>query len=138
MYANKVSKYSKHTEFCYADGYIHAREFHIERAHEPLRPIRYGTLGQEKVEMCDVSSAKDCYGVLNMSCKPVEYSSASCPLGEKSVVAIQLRAGDGAFVTLTRRLGDEPDNPESRKRLSQPLLLVNERFPTGKQLPYRD
>jgi hypothetical protein len=69
-----------------------------------------------------------------MSCKPVEISSR--PLGEKSVIAIQLHAGDGALATLTRRFGDDLNNPEShRNSLSQPLLLVNARFPTGRPLP---
>jgi hypothetical protein len=135
--ANTVSKYSNHTEFCYADGYIHAREFHIDRADQTVRPIRYGTLGQEKDDTCDVSTGKGCHGPLNMSCKPVEYPIGSLPLGEESVLGIQLRSGDGVLVTMTRRVSaTRPESVEERReRFKKPLLLLNKRYPSGKALP---
>ncbi|HSD70454.1 MAG TPA: hypothetical protein VLB07_12915 [Woeseiaceae bacterium] len=136
--ANLVSKYSNHTEFCFAEGYIYASEFHIERVNQPIRPIRYGNLGQEKDDTCDVSTGKGCHGPLNMSCKPVQFRGKA-PLGPDSSYIIELRTGDGALVDPVSRMIVLDRMPKSIKQqqefFSRPLLLLSGRYPSGKPLP---
>lgn len=132
---NKVSQYSTHTNFCYADGYLVAfgpRQPRNDERRSAISPIRYGLPGQEKDETCDTLTRKGCQGMLNMSCKPREYDGQ--PLGKESSVVIELRSGDGVIVSMAA--GELPDSLEKiRKHYSKPMMLVSKRFPAGKALP---
>lgn len=132
---NTVVKYSNHIDFCFAQGYLVAYGDTKNDSEGRLTPfsVRYGLLGKEREDICDLSSGKGCPPPpLNMSCKPLEYSGQ--PLGKKSTVVVELRSGDGAVVSMAA--GELHDSLEMvRQYYSRPLMLVSKRFPAGKALP---
>lgn len=138
VHSNAVVKYGNHTDFCYADGYIHAREFHVGQPSSTGRPIRSGVLGQETDESCDASVGKRCYVPLNMSCRPFRYYGKA-PLGHGSAYVIELRNNDGVIVDPVSRLAVLDRAPKGvqaqREFFSRPLLLVSDKYPDGKALP---
>lgn len=138
--ANAVSRYSDHTEFCFADGYITAIGLSKRRPDgTALTPIRHGPLGKEENLFCDSRTGEGCPGRLNMSCKRSKYMGKA-PFGEYARYVFELRDGDGAIVdpvdrlAVLRQLRDKTLE-EKRTIFSKPLLLVSERLPKGKPLP---
>lgn len=128
---NKVSQYSTHTNFCYADGYLVAfgpRQPRNDERRSAISPIRYGLPGQEKDETCDTLTGKGCQGMLNMSCKPRQYSDNRHPIGSKWGTTYELRSGDGVLLTATGSLAE---------RMSRPDMLLSKRFPEGKPMPFK-
>jgi hypothetical protein len=130
-----VSQYSSHDRLCYAEGYINAfgpSQVRDDAERTAVSPVRYGPLGQEKDGVCDTRSRKGCPGRLNMSCKPLEFSPDSRPLGEESGITYELRSGDGVLVLMSRGAGTVE---EQKERLMRPLMLLSKRYPKGKPLP---
>lgn len=132
---NSVVKYSNHIDFCFAQGYLVAYGDTKNDSEGRLTPfsVRYGHLGSEREDICELSSGKGCPPPpSNMSCKPREYGGQ--PLGKDSSVLMELRSGDGAIISMVA--GELPDSLEKiRKHFSKPLMLVSKRFPAGKALP---
>jgi len=135
--ARTVQQYSQHTEFCFADDYIFAQQIQTGLNYLTVRPIRYGRLGNEQDDTCDMSTRRGCHGFLNMSCKP-RASFGPAPFGKEAVYAIELRNGDGVIVNpvaLSRAM-DPPQSVEAQRRyFSRPNLLVSKRYPEGRPLP---
>ncbi len=134
---NEVSQYSNHDHFCYAQGHIVAQEVREYLNDFTLRPTRYGSLGHEKNDVCDIKTKKGCLGMLNMSCKPKEYLDQH-PLGPESSATFELRSGDGVLVTMVAipKGAKEPTTVEEWKKLySRPLRLLNQHHPKGRPLP---
>ena len=135
-----VARYSNHTQFCFANGYISAFGPSKTRQDGTAEsPVRRGILGEEQDDVCDSRTGKGCPGRLNMSCEPSK-SFGKTPLGKYSKYVFELRTGDGAVVDPVDRLAvlDQLRNKnlEEKKRVfNRPLLLVNERFPKGRPLP---
>lgn len=138
--ANTVTRYSSHTEFCLADGYISAFGPSTSRQDRTaLSPVRQGLLGKEQDGFCDSRTGKGCRGRLNMSCLQSKYFGKA-PLGQYARYIVELRSGDGAIVDPVDRLllRDPLTNKtldEKKAFFGQPLLLLNEQFPHGRPLP---
>ena len=139
--ANTVSQYSSHVRFCYADGYIVAFGASPPRT-DPERPevvpVRYGQIGKEKDDNCDIKTRQGCPPTpRNMSCKPGEYTAS--PLRDYPSVIVDLRNGHGAILTNDSPKIAEEGGPNSREELrafyDHPLILHNKHFPAGKPLP---
>jgi hypothetical protein len=139
--ANTVSQYSSHVRFCYADGYIVAFGASPPRT-DPERPalvpVRYGQIGKEKDDICDIKTRKGCPPApKNMSCKPGEYTAS--PLRDYPNVEVDFRNEHGAILSKGRAKNvDEggPSKMEERKAFyDYPLILHNKQYPAGKPLP---
>lgn len=133
----EVTKYSNHTRFCFADGYIAAHSFRADQPQSKLRSIKFGRLGEEVDGTCDTSKQDDCSALLNMSCKRRAFLGAA-PTGNEAVYAIELRNGDGVIVNPVAmgRVKDLPKGVEAQRAyFARPYLLVSKRFPEGKALP---
>jgi hypothetical protein len=132
-----VSKYSSHTHFCFADGYIIAQEIRVGQGQSNLRSIRFGRLGEETDDTCGRTKQNSCPGVMNMSCKPRAFFGPA-PFGKEAVYAIELRNGNGVIVNpvaLSRAMDLSQSVEAQRAHFSRPYLLVSKRFPEGKPLP---
>lgn len=137
---NTVARYSSHTQFCFANGYISAfgpSKTRQDRTAES--PVRQGILGKEQDDVCDSRTGKGCRGRLNMSCKQSKYFGKA-PVGQYGRYIVELRSGDGAIADPVDRLTmlDPLTNKtldEMKAFFSQPLFLVSERFPRSRALP---
>lgn len=139
--ANVVTRYSDHTTFCFADGYITAFGAVSQRRQDSKASdlLRKGRLGSEQDVLCNSRLGERCPGRLNMSCEASRFFG-KWPGGRYSTYVLELRTADGAIVNpidrsaAANQLRDK-NLIEKKALLSQPLLLVNDRFPKGKPLP---
>lgn len=129
--SNTVSQYSSHVRFCYADGYIvafGASPPQTDPARPALVPVRYGQIGKEKDDICDIKTRKGCPPPAeNMSCKPWDYAVDAQPLGPAWGTRFELRSGDGLLLAARESKEGRHHNPE---------LLLNKHFPKGFPLPF--
>lgn len=140
---NVVTRYGGEQYFCYSDGWIYLWNDHgIGQGDTSSMAYRYGPLGREEAGLCvrKASEYRDCIRELDMSCKRVPETSLPHPFDSDGRLILRLRDGDGVLAVRSsmRALRSGTSEKERIAKSRSPVLLVNEQYPAGKQLPIQE